>query len=290
MSVLDEGRPRYGNSDTGQYAEIEWWLENEAPEFRSVLAASSELATFARLVLLPEPVSPELVLVDPELARRERARLEERAELAAIANVAALRRVVEREASPSAAAAPREPEWRSVAEFSRRRLLPAALMLSLFANGLVVANLVTGVGRGASSQDLAAVRVVTLAQGSATSPTTSVASVRRETSAASVSQPAITPEPSSLRGGAKAAVERRLASLIISAPVRRFPRLFVDPSTGLVKNNVQVVCRRRTPRSFLCVVRLPNRPPNEGLYVRYRRGRNGRGAFTWYGYTPGLRR
>jgi hypothetical protein len=239
--------------------------------------------------LLPEPVSPELVLVDPELARRERARLVERAELAAIANVATLRRVVETEPAPTEAAAPRGPEWRDLADFSRRRLLPAVLMLSLLANGLMAADLVAGAGRGASSQDRAALRVVTLGQGSSTFPTTPTTSVGPERSAASASRPAITPEPSSLPGGAKAAVERRLASLIISAPVRKLPRRFVDPTTGIIKNNVQVVCRRRTPRSFLCVVRLPNYAPKEGLYVRYRSGRNGRGAFTWYGYRPGLR-
>lgn len=250
--------------------------------------ASSQLATFDRLVLLPEPVSPELVLVDPELARRERARLAERAELAAIASAATARGVVEREPL-LAAAAPRGPERRGLAELSRRRLLPAVVMLSLFANGLVAADLVTGVGRGASSEDRVAVRVVTLGQASSGAPTTSLTSVGVKTTAASASPSAITPEPSSLRGGTKAAIERRLASLIISAPVRKLPRRFLDASTGLVKNNVQVVCRQRSPRSFLCVVRLPGGALNEGLYVRYRSGRNGRGVFTWYGHKPGLR-
>ena len=43
----------------------------------------------------PEPVSPELVLIDPELARRERARLEEKAYLKSVLEVAALRRAAE---------------------------------------------------------------------------------------------------------------------------------------------------------------------------------------------------
>jgi hypothetical protein len=241
-----------------------------------------------RLVLLPEPVSPELVLVDPELARRERARLVERAELAAIANAATLRRVVEIEPAPTAAAASRGAEWRGLADFSRRRLLPAVLMLSLLANGLVAAHVVVGAGTGAS-EGQAAVGVVTLGQGSSTFPTTPLTSVGAETSAASASRPTITSEPSSLPAGAKAVVERRLASLIISAPVQKLPRRFVDATTGLIKNNVQVVCHRRTPRSFLCVVRLPNRAAKEGIYVGYRGVRNGRGVFTWYGYKPRLR-
>ncbi len=258
--------------------------------------ASSKLATFERLILLPEPVSPELVLVDPELARRERARLIEQAELAAIANVAALRRVVETRPAPTAAAAPRGEERRGLADFSRRRLLPAVLMLGLLVSGLAAADLVAGAGSGASSQDRAALRAVTLGQGSSSFPTTPLLkSVGPEPSDTSASRPAITPEPSSRPGGAKAAVakaavERRLASLIISAPVRKLPRRFVDPTTGLIKNNVQVVCRRWTTRSFLCVVRLPNHAPKESLYVRYRGGRNGHGVFTWYGYRPGSRR
>jgi hypothetical protein len=169
-------------------------------------------------------------------------------------------------------------------------------MHGLLVSGLAAADLVAGAGSGASSQDRAALRVVTLGQGSSSFPTTPLSkSVGPETSATSASRPAITPEPSSGPRGAKAAVakaavERRLASLIISAPVRKLPRRFVDPTTGLIKNNVQVVCRRRTLQSFLCVVRLPNRAPKESLYVRYRGGRNGHGVFAWYGYKAGSRR
>jgi hypothetical protein len=161
------------------------------------------------------------------------------------------------------------------------------LMLSLLANGIVAADLVAGPDSGAVSQDRAALRVVTLGQGSSTLPTTSMTPTAPETSAASASGSASSPDPSPLPGGAKAAVERRLAALLISARARKLPRRFVDTTTGLIKSNVQVVCRKRAPRSFLCVVRLPSYAPKEGLYVRYRGGRKGRGVFTWYGYRPG---
>jgi hypothetical protein len=82
-------------------------------------------------------------------------------------------------------------------------------------------------------------------------------------------------------------VERKVISLIIEAPARRLPRKFVDATTGLVKNNVQVACRRRTTRSFLCAVRLPADRPGAGVYVRYRVGRNGEGNFRWFGYRRG---
>jgi hypothetical protein len=233
--------------------------------------------------LVPEPVSPELVLVDPELARRERARLVERAELAAMVNVATLRQVVETEPVRTATAPTRGPAWRGVSDFSRRRVVPAVLTVSLLANGLVAAHLVVGAGRGASSEGQAALQVATQDQGSFASLTTPSTSVGRETPAASTSRQSIS-GPSSLRAAAKASVERRLVSLIISAPAKKLPRRFVDATTGLVKNNVQVVCRRQAPQSFLCVIRPPNREPKEGLYVGYRAGRNGRGVFTWYGY------
>jgi hypothetical protein len=231
--------------------------------------------------LQPEPVSPELVLVDPELARRERARLVERARLDAMAGGATFRRDVEIQPAQAGYAGPPKAAWRDVADFSRRRLLPAVLMLSLLVNGLLVAHFVARTGNQPSDkQDRVANRVVTLGPSSSTGPTTQSTSVVADTSAYSTSPAAVT--------APKTLVERRLAALIISAPPRKLPRQFVDATTGLAKNNVQVVCRRRTTRSFLCVVRPPSGAPKEGLYVRYRTGPNGHGVFTWYGYTEGV--
>src|SRR3989454_10957805 len=103
--------------------------------------ASPRAARFAAGVQ-PEPVSPELVLIDPELARRERARLEEKAYLQSVLNVAALRHALETEPSPVAETVPGTPAWRDAAAFATRRLVPAVLLCSLLANGFLVAGLV----------------------------------------------------------------------------------------------------------------------------------------------------
>jgi len=68
--------------------------------------------------LRSEPVSPELVLVDPELARRERARLEERAYLEETLNIAAIRRALESELVPVEDAVPRTSPLQEIAAFS----------------------------------------------------------------------------------------------------------------------------------------------------------------------------
>src|SRR5947207_14461415 len=91
--------------------------------------ASPRAARFASGVQ-PEPVSPELVLIDPELARRERARLEEKAYLQEVLDVAAFRRALEIEPAPDEETGRRTPLWREAASLSRRRLMPAALMCS----------------------------------------------------------------------------------------------------------------------------------------------------------------
>jgi hypothetical protein len=86
---------------------------------------------------------------------------------------------------------------------------------------------------------------------------------------------------------AKTAVERKVVALILSAPARRLPRDLIDSTTGLVKNNVQVVCSKKGKRmSFLCAVRLPSDSSSKALYVRYRTDKNGHSAFKWYGYKP----
>jgi len=51
-----------------------------------------------------------------------------------------------------------------------------------------------------------------------------------------------------------------------------------------VKNNVQVVCTKRKPRSFLCAVRLASDGATRALFVRYRMLDESHGVFRWYGY------
>jgi hypothetical protein len=235
----------------------------------------SRLAASFGLGVQPEPVSPELVLVDPELARRERARLEEKAYLKSVHDVEALRRASESQPPPVEETVRRRPAWRDATTFAKRRLLPAALMCSLLANGFLVADLVARHGEEAAQ---VAVRMVTLTESVPTAPPVSaVATGQEETRPTTTSSTTTAPVR-------KTDVERRIVSLILSAPASKLPRNFIDPTTGLVKNNVQVVCRKRKSRSFLCAVRLPSKSASRALYVRYRTDKNGRGEFKWYGY------
>jgi len=120
-------------------------------------------------------------------------------------------------------------------------------------------------------------RVATLTESAPTTvPSSSVATAKAK---ASPEQRPATPTLAT-----KAAVEREVVSLILSASAGKLPRNFLDPTTGLVKNNVQVVCSRKKQRSFLCAVRLPSDVAHRALYVRYRIDKDGHGVFKWYGY------
>jgi hypothetical protein len=244
--------------------------------------------------LQPEPVSPELVLIDPELARRERARLEEKAYLKSVLDVAALRRAAESQPAPEAETVRRRAQWREATTFAKRRLVPAALLCSLAANGFFIAHVVTrGVGEEATQ---VAVRMVTQAESALTESALTESALTESAltesalteSALTESAPTVPPVSAvSTLPGTKAAVERKVVALILSAPARRLPHDLIDTTTGLVKNNVQVVCKKQRVqrRSFLCAVRLPSEGANnKALYVRYRTNKNGSGAFKWYGY------
>lgn len=229
-----------------------------------------------------EPVSPELVLVDPELARRERARLSEKAYLAERVDVAALRRAVE-SSIDSPETAPPTALRGTIAHHLRTRLLPAALMCSLLANGFLAAHLVARTdATGSKARVAVAVRTVTATetlsgQATNTAPSRVVRSTTHQTSSRAPRRLEVT----------KASVERKLVSLILAAPARKLPRALIDPKTGLVKNNVQVVCHRAKGRSFLCTVRLSTQRAKQAFFVRYRPRREGKGVFTWYGNPPG---
>lgn len=220
-------------------------------------------------VLQSEPVSPELVLVDPELARRERARLEERAYLDSVLAAAALQRPVEISAPQVVEALPVRPRRREYLAYARRRVVPAALLCSLLVNGFLVAKLVTR--ESSQSATPVAVRIVTSAPETSTVETSTT--VASNVGTGNAAPPAT----------ARADVEQKLVSLIVSAPAGKLPRKFVDPATGLVKNNVRVVCKPRPRHAFLCAIRLPDNGPRSALFVRYDT-QGGTGTFTWYGY------
>jgi hypothetical protein len=244
--------------------------------------------------LSPEPVSPELVLVDPELAARERARLEEAARLQALYDVAALRRAVERQPTPIEEPLRRRPRWREAATFAQKRLVPAALLCSLLGNGFLAAEMLSRAGEEATP---VAVRMVTLTEsGSAVQSTGSPSTARQEVTTTAEPQHVKTAEPQHVKTAelqhvklraTSAMVERKIVSLILAAPARKLPPRFIDRATGLVKNNVQVVCRRDRTSSFMCAVRLHADTPKSGIYVRYQVNRKGKDVFRWYGYRRG---
>jgi hypothetical protein len=217
--------------------------------------------------VVSEPISPELVLVDPELARRERARLEERARLAEY------RARYEARAAAAAevpvAYGKRLETSRRLAQFGRRKLVPAALLGSLLVNGFFAAEFVARVDKndGTTVVQVAArpsIVTETIAPSSIANPAVSMRSPRRHLTN-------------------KAVVEQKLVALILSAPARKLPRAFVDPTTGLVKSNVRVVCRRAAARSYRCAVRLPPGGAKGHLAVAYRVA-HGKAQFKWYGY------
>jgi hypothetical protein len=220
--------------------------------------------------VVAEPVSPELVLIDPELARRERAKLEERAQLRAIHEAEDLRRAVERTLEMTTV--PKPSPFRSRATASGRRALATALFCSLVANGYFVAKLIT---RSPGVSPVAAVVPAPLASTNDQSASTvgSIASALRLRTYVSASQRA---------ASRKAAVEQKLFSLILTAPARKLPKAFLDQTTGLVKNNVQVACRSSAKQTFLCTIRPPASATRARLLVRYRVRDNGTGVFHWF--------
>jgi hypothetical protein len=85
---------------------------------------------------------------------------------------------------------------------------------------------------------------------------------------------------------AKAAAERTVLGLLQTAPRSRITKL-LDPKTGLLENNVQAVCRRRSgsgPARFLCVIRSASAPRGAGLFITYTARRDGLWSATWLGY------
>ena len=158
--------------------------------------------------------------------------------------------------------------------------LQGALLCSLLANGFLAAELVSRTDGDATP---VAVRMVTLTE-SAAALTTSPASSIPERAITTTQRQEQKQNRKLL--GTKASVERKLLSVIVAAPARKLPARFVDRKTGLVKNNVQVACRRET-RSFLCIVRLASDERKGGIHVRYRVTRKGKEVFRWYGYRRG---
>jgi hypothetical protein len=219
----------------------------------------SESPPLADSEIAVQAISPELVLIDPELARIERARLVEAAELARLQSEAQARDVAAGTPPPP----PHAPEERvSIADRRRKLLIPTLAALSLLANGLLSAVVLAGGKAGPATP--AAVPPASFAE----PPGRRIERQLRAT----------------VKPAAKAKAERLVLASIIQGPTRKLPLGLVDRTTGLPKNNLQVSCRNgraSSSSSFLCVVRVPTRGGTAQVRVRYRVRRDGRARVSW---------
>jgi len=220
-------------------------------------------------------ISPELVLVDPELARVQRALLPEAAEPRRPSELGSNGLVTEPPAVQEAKRLQETPAGKQ-RRSARGRLAAGLLSLSLLTNGILAGVLVADTRTNQREASFFG-PFVTAPEGPTSAsteislgPTTAprfarVVAAHRETSAT---------------------VERKILALVVRSP-ERLPAALIDRGTGLPENNLQATCRASSDRSFLCVVRPARHKPNEGLQVGYRPGRKGRGLFTWYRYQHG---
>jgi hypothetical protein len=266
-----------------------------------------------------EPVSPELVLVDPELAARVRASPIEEAPPYALHATRVLTGAAElTPRQPVTANGAARTDTRPGHSRAFKRLGGSLLGIGLMLSGFAVAYGVSGneseqsavapaeVGatvpaagggsRRASARTLGRQRRASVARTTARARPDAKPR-RRPDSRAKRSTPA-TPKRSTpatpkrrkraAAGAAavretSAAVERKLLSVIVQSPAGKLPPALINRRTGLAKNNLQAVCARSSDsRSFLCVVKSALQPAAGQVYALYRPTQKGRGSFTWY--------
>ena len=240
-----------------------------------------------------EPISPELVLVDPDLATRVRAAPAERP------------RPEPKRTLGDDAAAQRagDADVRAGSTRAFKRLSAVLLGIGLMASGFIAAAAVSGTKSEPQSPPDG---------GEALAPeTTRAASVRtagrrRSASAARTTvraRPAAKPKQraadanrrrsappkrrkqttAKVAAETSASVERKLLTVIVQSPAGKLPPALIDGKTGLAKNNLQAVCTPSSnARSFVCVVTSAIQPGAPPVYALYRPTRTGRGGFTWY--------
>jgi hypothetical protein len=203
-------------------------------------------------------ISPELVLVDPDLAAIARLRLaEDAAAREALSSAPEPRPVAARVALPRRPSTSLQDRATAVARASVERTTPTLLFVSLLLNLVFAASLFAGNSDAPTLEP--GPPAVTALQLSESTKTVPVARTKAE-------------------------AERTVLALAQQGARGRAPKL-LDPDTGLLKNNVQSVCRDAGGGSLLCVVSAPHHRPGEGLYVRYRPENGSRSAaITWLGY------
>lgn len=240
-----------------------------------------------------EPISPELVLVDPDLATRVRA------------VPAKLPRPGPRQTLGDDAAAQRGgADVRAGSTRALKRLSAVLLGIGLMATGFLAAAAVSGTksepqpaspdgGAALAPETTRAASVRTAGRRSASAARTTVRArpvgKPKQRRAANANRRRSAPPKRRKQSTAKvaaetsAAVERKLLTVIVQSPAGKLPPALIDGKTGLAKNNLQAVCTPSSnARSFVCVVTSAIQPGAPPVYALYRPARTGRGGFTWY--------
>jgi hypothetical protein len=242
-----------------------------------------------------EPISPELVLVDPDLATRVRAVPAERPRPGpkrTLGDDAAAQRAGGADVRPGSTRA-------------FKRLSAVLLGIGLMAIGFLAAAAVSGTntepqpaspdgGAALAPETTRAASVRTAGRRRSASAARTTVRARpvgkpKQRRAANANRRRSAPPKRRKQTTAKvapetsAAVERKLLTVIVQSPAGKLPPALIDGKTGLAKNNLQAVCTPSSnARSFVCVVTSAIQPGAPPVYALYRPTRTGRGGFTWY--------
>jgi hypothetical protein len=217
---------------------------------------------------LPETISPELVLVDPELRQEALARLE----VARPLNRAPSRPPIRHPHVLRVAPAPLPPARPYAHPRRRRALTRLAPVIVPFALvfGVVVA--MAGSEVGSDTPSLVA------PAGTIVGPPSEHAKPPRAPAPSRVARPrqrTVRTLPS------KSTVEREVLLQAVQRPRGKLPQALIDQRTGLAKNGLEASCVLSGGRSYACVVG-PARHATKGVRVRYRTDARGRAVFDWF--------
>lgn len=234
-----------------------------------------------------EPISPELVLVDPELAHAPYGQLHERTRPRGVYTGSLLSSVPAQTLWQEHREGPSERYgWRSALDHSGRPAGPLIFAMSLFVTGLLTAVVLsrslderpspivsgkkpissaaavvpTAPGRlkgspgGEMMPPRSSVSVVTTVRGPSSGPATTVSRApKRSTAASPESKPRRqrrrTPRLTVL-GETSAMVERKILARVVQSPAGKLPPALIDRQAGLAKNNLQRFAASAKPHRF----------------------------------------
>jgi hypothetical protein len=283
----------------------------------TMISRSHDIERFGSSVRAHE-ISPEVVLVDPELGAVARGSLTLLAEKPtaqvvttpvvqpdppvalplyyALDTPQVVRPSAAQAAEPPRAAEPRLRGWEAVlatASHLFSLVTPAMLFLSILVNlALAGALLASGGDAPQLGPEQALVQPVSTESPAPigetpaveqTSAPPSMQETERARTRSGTKAKAKAARARQARARAKASAERTVLTLLQTAPKGRITAL-VDPRSGLLKNNVQAVCRRRPAdhvARFVCAIRVAGAPRRTAVYVRYSVKPDGGWSVTW---------